>query len=240
MYHVISCHPALCMNNESRFAGFTDSTLTCQACIIRLSGSNSFSFSQDNLGFTPDMGFYETHPLPIDNFLRPRFQVVPPASSQFHIYYVAEARQSLLNSVRMELAEGLDVKEMSLEALDLHTKAIAEYYSSSSPTTSAALVAFSPTHTTVCFYLLLITVSLLSFCVILFHRQWCLLFSHPHRFFCRASGRFYKWLNIRPLTLKTMTPFFCISPWRVSCTTGARPRNFSVTCFFPVASPYWN
>ena len=57
------------------------------------------------------------------------FKHVPPASSQFHVYSVAEASQSVLNSVRMELAEIPDVERISPEALDQLTKPIAGYYS---------------------------------------------------------------------------------------------------------------
>ena len=64
----------------------------------------------------------------------------------------------------MKLAEIPDVKRMSPEALDQLTKPIADYYSSISPATSAALSAYLPTRTAVCFSLLSITVSLLTFC----------------------------------------------------------------------------
>ena len=57
---------------------------------------------------------------------------------------------------------------------------------------SAALSAYLPTRTAVCFSLLSITVSLLTFCVsfTLFHRQWRRLFSHPQQLFRRTSGNF--------------------------------------------------
>ena len=157
MYDVVSCHPALRMKYDSLSAGFTISTLTCQACIVRPSCRSTFSFNQGDLVLTPDMDFCETHPLPLiasiqlTPSLEQVFKHVPPASSQFHVYSVAEARQSVLNSVRMELAEIPDVKRMSREALDQLTKPIADYYSSISPATSAALSAFLPTRTAVCF-----------------------------------------------------------------------------------------
>ena len=199
MYHVVSRQPALRMKNDSRSAGFTISTLTCQACIVRPSCSSTLSFNQGYLVLTPEMDFCETHPLPIiasiqlTPSLDQVFKHVPPASSQFHVYSVAEARQSVLNSVRMELAEIPDVKRMSPEALDQLTKPIADYYSSISPATSAALSAYLPTRTAVCFSLLSITVSLLTFCVsfTLFRRQWHRLFSHPQQFFRGTSGRFH-------------------------------------------------
>ena len=198
MYHVVSRHTALRMKNDSRSAGFTISTLTCQACIVRPSCSSTFSFIEGDLVLTPDMDFCETHPLPLiasiqlTPSLDQVFKHVPPAFSQFHDYSVAEVRQSILNSVRMELTEIPDVTRMSPEALDQLTKPIADYYSSISPATSAALSAYLPTRTAVCFSLLSITVSLLMFCVsfALFRRQWRRLFSHPQQFFRRTSGRF--------------------------------------------------
>ena len=179
MYHVVSRHPALRMKNDSLSAGFTISTLTCQACIVRPSCSSTFSFNQGDLVLTPDIDFCETHPLPLiasiqlTPSLDQVFKHVPPASSQFHVHLVDEAHQSVLNSVRMGLAEIADLKRMSLEALDQLTKPIATCYSSISPATSAALSAYLPTRTVVCFSLLSITVSLLTFCVsfTLFRRQ---------------------------------------------------------------------
>ena len=92
----------------------------------------------------------------------------------------------------MELAEIADVKRMSPEALDQLTKPIADYCSSLSPATSTALSAYLPTCTAVCFSLLSITVSLLTFCVsfTLFRRKWRRLFSHPQQFHRGTSGCF--------------------------------------------------
>ena len=198
MYHIVSRHPALRMKNDSRSAGFTISTLTCQACIVRPSCSSTLSFNQGDLVLTPHMDFCETHPLPLiasiqlTPSLDQNFKRVLSASSQFHVYSVAEARQSVLNSVRMELAEIPDVKRMSPEALDQLTKPIADYYSSISPARSAALSAYLPTRTAVGFSLLSFTMSLLTFCVsfTLFRRQWRRLFSHPQQFFRGTSSRF--------------------------------------------------
>ena len=111
MYHVVSRHPALHMKNDSRSAGFTISTLTCQACFVRPGCSSTLSFNQGYLVLPPDLDFCEIHPLPLKASIQltPSFDQVfkhiPPASSQFHAYSVAEARQSVLISVRMELAE---------------------------------------------------------------------------------------------------------------------------------------
>ena len=124
MYHVVSRQPALRMKNGSRSARFTISTLTCQACFVHPSCSSTLSSIQVDLVLTPDMDFCETHPLPLiasiqlTPSLDQVFRHVPSTSSQFLNYSVAEARQSVLNSVRMELAEIPDVKRMSPEALD--------------------------------------------------------------------------------------------------------------------------
>ena len=118
MYHVVSRHPSLRMLNDSRSAGFIISTLICQVCIVRPSCSSTLSFTQSVL--TPDMDFCKTHPLPLvasiqlTPSLDQVFKHVPPGSSQFHVYSVVEACQSLLNRVRMEMAENPDVKRMSL------------------------------------------------------------------------------------------------------------------------------
>ena len=219
MYHVVSRHPALRMKNDSRSAGFTIGTLTCQACIVRPSCSSTLSFNQGDLVLTPDMDFCETHPLPLiasiqlTPSLDQVFKHVPPASSQFHVYSVVEARQSVLNSVRMELAEIPDVKRMSPEALDQLTKPIADYYSSISPATSAALSAYLPTRTAVCFSVLTITVSLLTFCVsfTLFRRQWRRLFSSPQQFFRGTSGRFLHIVDNSPPTTADDSSFLYLS-----------------------------
>ena len=218
MYHVVSRHPALRMKNDSRSAGFTISTLTCQACIVRPSCSSTLSFNQGDLVLTLDMDFCETHPpliasIQLTPSLDQVFKHVPPASSQFHVYSVAEARQSVLNSVRMELAEIPDVKRMSPEALDQLTKPIADYYSSISPATSAALSAYLPTRTAVCFSLLSVTVSLLTFCVsfTLFRRQWRRLFSHPQQFFRGTSGRFLHIVDNSPPTTADDSSFLYLS-----------------------------
>ena len=85
MYHVVSRHPALPIKNDSRSAGFTISTLTCQAFIVRPSCSSTLSFIQGDLVLTPDTDFCETHPLPLiasiqlTPSLDPVLKHVPPA-----------------------------------------------------------------------------------------------------------------------------------------------------------------
>ena len=219
MYHVVSRHSALRMKIDSRSAGFTNSTLTCQACIVRPSCSSTLSFNQGDLVLTPDMDFCETQPLPLiasiqlTPSLDQIFKHVPPTSSQFHVCSIAKARQSVLNGVHMELAEIPDVKRMSPAALDQLTKPIASYYSSISPATSAALSAYLPTRTAVCFSLLSITVSLLTFCVsiTLFRGQWRRLFSHPQEFFRRTSGRFLHVVDNSAPKTAVDSSFLCLS-----------------------------
>ena len=100
MYHVVSRHPGLRMGNDSRSAGFTISTPTSQACIVRPSCSSTFSFNQGDLVLTPDMDFGENHPLPLiasiqlTPSLDEVFKHCPPASTQFRVYSVTEACQS--------------------------------------------------------------------------------------------------------------------------------------------------
>ena len=144
------------------------------------------------------MDFCESNPVPLiasiqlTPSLDQVFKHVPPTSSEFNVYSIAEARQSVLNSVRMELAELPDVQRMSSETLEELTRPIAQYYSSISPATSAALSSYLPTRTAILFSLTSITFSLLTFCVsfTLFRRQWRRLFSHPQQFFRDTSGRF--------------------------------------------------
>ena len=197
MYHVISRNPHIQMKNDSRVDGLSITQLTC-ACIVRPSCSSSLSFNQGELVLTPDMDFCESNPVPmlasieLTSSLEQVFKHVPQASSQFHLYSVAEARHSVLNSVRMELAELPDVKRMSSHTLEELTRPIAQYYSSISPATSAALSSYLPTRTAILFSLTSITLSLLTFCIsfTLFRRQWHRLFAHPQRFFRGTSGRF--------------------------------------------------
>ena len=215
MYHVVSRHPALRMKNDSRSAGFTISTLTFQTCILRPSCSSTLSFNQGDLVLTPDKDFCETHPLPLKASIQLApsldqvFKHVPSASSQLHVYSVAEARQSVLNSVRMELAGIPDVKRTLPEALGQLTKPIADYYSSISPATSAALSAYLPTRTAVCFSLLSITMSLITSCVsfTLFRRQWRRLLSHPQEHLAVS----FTLLTTRPQQLLMTLPFLYLS-----------------------------
>ena len=153
------------MKNDSRLAGFSISTLSCQACLIRPSCTSTLSFNQGDLVLSPDMDFCESKPEPLvasiklTPSLAQVIKHVPQIAHKFHAYSVAEARQSVLSSVRLELAELPDVKRMSSDTLEELTRPIAQYYSSISPATSAALSSYMPLRTAVCFSLVFITVA---------------------------------------------------------------------------------
>ena len=117
---------------------------------------------------------------------------VPNATHKFHIYSIAEARQSVLRTVRPELVELSKVKRMSPETLADLTRPIAKYYSSISPATSAALSSNLPTRTAVLLSMVSVTLSLVTFSIsfTLFRREWTRLFAHRQRFFRGTSRRF--------------------------------------------------
>ena len=155
---------------------------------MRPSCSSTLSINQGELVLTPDMDYCETHPDPfvatiaLSPSLEQVFKHVPQANSLFNVYSLGEARQSVLESVRMELAELPDVQRMSATAVDDLTRPIAEYYSSISPATSVALRSYIPYRTAILFSITSITLSLLTFTIsfTLFRRQWKRLFPrHP-------------------------------------------------------------
>ena len=186
------------------------STIYCQACVIRPSCSSALSLNQGDLVLAPDMDFCESNPDPcyatvaLTPSLEQIFRHVPTVNHLFPVYSVGEARQSILNSVRMELAKLPDVQRMSTESVDKLTRPIAEYYSSVPPATSEALASYLPFCTTVLFSTVSITLSLLTFTIsfTLFRRQWK-TFLHPHKF-KTSTGRFLHIIfpHQRPLTTR--------------------------------------
>ena len=108
-------------------------------------------FNQGDLELVADMNFCKNNPEPLlatielTPSLDQIFKQVPNATHNFHTYSIAEARQSVLSTVRLELAELPNVKRMSPETLADLTGPIAKYYSSISPATSAALSSYLPT-----------------------------------------------------------------------------------------------
>ena len=196
MYHIIWRDPNIQMKNDSGAVGFSISTLSCQACLVRPSCQSKLSFNQRDLELVPDMDFRKnnTEPLLATIEFTPTFdqilKQVPISTHKFHTYSIAEARKTILSTVRLELAQLLNVKRMSPETLADLTRLIVKYYSSISPATSAAL-PYLPTRTAVLFSLS-VALSLLTSCIsfTLFCRQWTRLFAHPQHFFRGTSGRF--------------------------------------------------
>ena len=204
MYHIISRAPHLQIKNDSRATDLSISTINCQACVMRPSCSSIISFNQGDLVLYPDMDFCETNPEPflasieLTPSLNKVFSHVPSISNaDFHAYSLGEARQSVLGTLRLELAELPDVDQMTEETLDELTQPIASYYSAISPATSAALESYLPTRTAILMSTLSITISLLTFSIsfTLFRRQWRRLFTNPQIFFRGHSGRFIHIVN---------------------------------------------
>ena len=120
------------------------------------------------------------------------FKQVPQTSKVFNVYSLGEARQSIIGSVQMELAELPDVHKMSPTAIDELTRPIADHYSSIPPATAHALRSYLPYRTAVFFPGFSITLSLLTFTIsfTLFRRHWKCLFLHPQPIFASSQGRF--------------------------------------------------
>ena len=101
----------------------------------------------------PDMDFCKNNPesllatIELTPSIDQIFKQVPNATHKFHTYSIAEARQSVLSTVCLELVELLNIKRMSPESLVDLTGPIAKYYLSISPATSAALSSYLPTRT---------------------------------------------------------------------------------------------
>ena len=198
MYHNISPDPNIQMKNDSGAAGFSSSTLSCQACLVHPSCRSKLSSNQADLELVPDMDFCKNNPEPLlatielTPSLDQLFKQVRNATHKFHTNSTAEARQSVLSTVRIELADLPNLKRMSPETLTDLTCPIAMYYSSISPATSAALSSYLPTRTAVLFSMVSVTLSLLTFCIsfTISRQQWTCLFELPQRFLRGKSGRF--------------------------------------------------
>ena len=208
MYHKISRTATLQIKDDSQTHGLSISSIQCQACVMRPSCNSIISFNQGDLVLHPDMDFCETQPEPflasieLTPSLQNVFSHVPDiGATEFQAYSTGEARQSVLGSLRMELAELPDVKHMSQTTLDELTKPIAEYYWSITPASSAALQTYLPTRTAVLLSTLSITMSLLTFSLSfsLFRRQW-------QRLFIYAPAKVLTW-NFRTVyTHRRMKP----------------------------------
>ena len=132
LYHVISRDPFIRIKNDSSHHDVSVSTIHCQACVIRPSCSSVLSLNQGDLVLAPDMDFCESNPDPfyatvaLTPSLEQVFRHVPTVNHLFPVYSFGEASQSILNSVRTELAELPDVQRMSTESVDQLTRPIAE------------------------------------------------------------------------------------------------------------------
>ena len=98
--------------------------------------------------------------------------------------------QSVLCSLRLELAELPDDQHMTDETLDKLTQPIATYYSAVSPATSAASESYLPIRTAILMSTLSITLSLLTFSISFTHfrRQWRCFITHPQKYFWGHQG----------------------------------------------------
>ena len=168
LYHVISRQPLLHMKNASDIHGVRVSMIPCQACILRPSCHSTLTLNQGDLILEPDMDYCSTSPEPffatieLIPSLEQVFKHVPQSTHVFHAYSMGEARHSVLNSVRMELAELPDVGRISVDSVDQLAHPIAQYHSSISPATSQALESYLPFRTAVLFSTVSITLCWLS------------------------------------------------------------------------------
>ena len=223
MYHIISRDPNIQMKNDSGAAGFSISSLSCEACLVRPSSISKLSFYQGDLELVPDMDFCINNPEPLlatiqlTPSLDQIFKQVPHTTHKFHTYSIAEAGQSVLSTVRLELAELPNVKRMSPETLAHLTRPIAKYYSSIPAATSAALSSYLPTRTAVLISMVSVTLSLITFCIsfTLFPRKWTRLFAHPQRFFRGTSGRFLHTVeDFQPTASDTSFLYFSVTEFK--------------------------
>ena len=92
-YQIISRDPNIQMKNDSGAAGFSISTLSCQACLVSPSCKSKLSFSQGDLELVPDTDFCKNNREPLlarikltptlDQILKK----VPNVAHKFHTYY---------------------------------------------------------------------------------------------------------------------------------------------------------
>ena len=65
MYNITSRDPNIQMKNDSGAAGFSISTLFCQACLVRPSCKSKLAFNQGDLELIPDIDFGKNNPEPL-------------------------------------------------------------------------------------------------------------------------------------------------------------------------------
>ena len=230
MYHIISRDPILQVKNDSQTHGISVTKIMCQACLMRPSCTSKLSFNQGDLVLSPDMDVCETNPEPfvatvaLTPSLAQVFKHVPQTCDVFNVYSLGEARQSIIDSVQMELAELPDVHRMSPTAIDELTRPIVDYYSSIPPATPLALRSYLLYRTAVLFSGFSITLSLLTFTIsfTLFRRHWKRMFLHPQRFFASSQGRFIHILDgdEDPASIEENSPFLHLTKHEFSALQG--------------------
>ena len=168
-----------------------------RACIVRPSCHSILTLNQRHLVREPDKDYCSTSPEP----LFATFELIPSSEQVFkdvsqsnhffHAYSLGDARHSVFNSVRMELAELPDVRRMSIDSIDQSAHPKAQFYSSVSTATSQALQSYLPFRTAVLFSTVPNIFSFLTFTISfnLFRRQWTRLFFHSHKFFKISNGQ---------------------------------------------------
>ena len=203
LYHVISrkCH--LLMMNDTHSHATRMSTIDCQACVIRPGCSSKLTLNHGDLVLNPDMDYCESRPEPffarvqLTPALQRVFESIPPTGAALNMYSHSEVRQSVLTSVRMELAELPEVHSMDFDKLKEVAEPISQYYGSIPPATNKPLEGYMQTKSAMCLSLLSMTFSLNSFTVsfFLFKRQWKQFITQPQRFFGGSDGRFLHIVN---------------------------------------------
>ena len=124
------------MKNNSDAAEISFATLSCHACLFRPSCKRKLSFSDGDLELVLDMDSSENNPEPLLVTIEltppfdPIFKQVPNATHKLHKHSIAEARQSILSRVRLELAELPNIKRMSPGTLVDLIRPITQNYSS--------------------------------------------------------------------------------------------------------------
>ena len=132
MYQIILRDPILQGKNNSRNHGISVTKARCQAYLMRPTCTSTLSFKQGDLVLSPDMDFCEIkHELIVATValtpcLEQVFKHVHQTSNVFNVYSFGEARQSIIGSVQMKLAEQPDVHKMSPTAIDELTRPIAD------------------------------------------------------------------------------------------------------------------
>ena len=133
MYHIISRYPNIQTKNDSGAAALYIWTLSCQACLVRPSCTSKLSINQGELELVPDMDFCKNNrerllaTIEITPSLDQIFKQGPNSTHKFHTYSIAEARRSVLSTVRLHLVKLPKVKPMSPDTLADLTRPIAKY-----------------------------------------------------------------------------------------------------------------